>query len=144
MKTILVFASLIATLTALSAAPLTWSTDLSATLAKAKESKKLVLANFTGSDWCSWCIKLKKEIFDQKEFATYAEKNLLLVEIDFPRKKAQTVEVKKANRVLSEKYAIEGFPTVVILNSEGKELGKLGYMESGPKGFIAEVEKLRK
>jgi protein disulfide-isomerase len=144
MKSFVALAFLIASLTAISAAPLTWSVDLSASLTKAKETKKLVLANFTGSDWCPWCIRLKKEVFDQKEFADYANKNLLLVEIDFPRKKPQTEELKKTNKRLSEQYAIEGYPTVVVLDSAGKELGKLGYVDSGPKGFIAELEKLRK
>ena len=71
-------------------AELSWGTDATTALAQAKKEKKLVVMNFTGSDWCGWCIKLKKEVFDTKEFAEYAGKNLVLVELDFPRAKKQS------------------------------------------------------
>lgn len=100
--------------------------------------------DFTGSDWCGWCIKLKKEVFDTKEFKEYADKNLVLVEIDFPRKKAQSEELKKANRALQAKYKIEGYPTIIVLNAEGKQVDELGYMRGGPKPFIEKLEKLKK
>lgn len=121
-----------------------WTTDLNAARKTAQEQKKTVLVNFTGSDWCPWCIKLKKEIFDQSEFKDYAKDKLILVEIDFPRKKEQSDELKKTNRKLAEQYKIEGYPTVVVLNSEGKELGKLGYETGGPKAFLKSLEKLGK
>ena len=79
-----------------------------------------------------------------KEFKDFADKNLVLVEVDFPRKKEQSAEQKKANRALQEKYGIEGYPTIVVLNGDGKKVGKLGYMKGGPKAFIAELEKLKK
>src|SRR5213083_3508571 len=74
-----------------------WLTDLPKAQAKAKEEKKLVMLDFTGSDWCGWCIKLNKEVFSKPEFAEYAKKNLVLVEVDFPRHKDLTEEQKKAN-----------------------------------------------
>ena len=126
-----------------SAGELTWLTDLAKAQAKAKSENKLVLMDFTGSDWCPWCIKLNKEVFSTTEFQEYAGKNLVAVEVDFPRTKAQTAELKKANKELQEKYKIEGYPTVIVLNSDGKKIGELGYQPGGPKPFIAELEKLK-
>ena len=126
------------------AAELKWMTDLSLAQTKAKAEKKLVMLDFTGSDWCGWCIRLNKEVFSKPEFADYAAKNLVLVEVDFPRKKQQTEEMKKANETLQEKYGIKGYPTIIVLNSEGAKIGETGYMEGGPKAFVAELEKIKK
>jgi len=125
------------------AAELNWLTDLPKAQAKAKEEKKLVMLDFTGSDWCGWCIKLNKEVFSKPEFAEYAEKNLVLVEVDFPRTKKLSAELKKANAALQEKYKIQGYPTIIVLNSDGKKVGELGYEPGGPKPFIAGLEKLK-
>jgi thioredoxin-related protein len=121
-----------------------WTTDAVTAQAKAKAEKKLVLLDFTGSDWCGWCIKLNKEIFSTPEFIQYAKDNLVLVEVDFPRKKQLSSEQKKANNALGEKYGIKGYPTIIVLDGEGKKVGKLGYMKDGPKAFIAALEKLKK
>jgi thioredoxin-related protein len=127
------------------AAELSWSTDLPQALAKAKAENKSVLLDFTGSDWCSWCIKFKKEAIDTKEFQDYAAKNLVLVELDFPQKKQQPDELKAANQALGKKYNVEGYPTFVILNKDGKEIGRqVGYKEGGPKAFIAEIDGFKK
>ena len=125
------------------AAELNWLTDLPKAQAQAKSENKLVMIDFTGSDWCPWCIKLNKEIFSTPDFAAYADKNLVPVEIDFPRKKQQTPELKKANQQLEKQYKIKGYPTVIVLNSQGKKVGELGYQAGGPKPFIAELEKLK-
>ena len=122
---------------------LNWQTSLPAAQAKAKEGKKLVLLDFTGSDWCGWCIKLQKEIFQTPEFTEYAKKNLELVEVDFPQRKKISESQKQANEALQEKYGIQGFPTLIILDSTGKKVGELGYQKGGPKPFIARLEKLR-
>ena len=126
------------------AAELDWTTDLPKAQARAKEGSKLVLMDFTGSDWCSWCKKLNKEVFSTPEFAEYAKENLVLVELDFPNSKPQSAELKKANASLGKKYNIEGYPTVIVLNSAGKKVGQLGYQAGGPKPFIAQLEKLKK
>jgi len=125
------------------ATELDWMTDLGKAKAKAKEENRLVLMDFTGSDWCPWCIKLRKEVFSTPEFTEYAKKNLVPVEIDFPRQKPQSEELKKANEALQAKYHIQGYPTVIVLNREGKKLGELGYEPGGPKGFIKKLEALR-
>jgi thioredoxin-related protein len=123
------------------AAELEWMTDLPKAQAKAKVENKLVMLDFTGSDWCGWCIKLNKEVFSKPEFAEYAAKNLVLVEVDFPTKKQLPAELKKANEALQAKYKIEGYPTLVVLNGDGKKIGELGYVAGGPKAWIAEFEK---
>jgi protein disulfide-isomerase len=126
------------------AGELNWLTDVPKAQEKAKAEKKLVMLDFTGSDWCGWCIKLNKEVFSQPEFADYAKENLVLVEVDFPRGKAQTAELKKANAALQDKYKVEGYPTIIVLNEDGKKVGELGYQPGGPKPFIAELDKLKK
>lgn len=128
-----------------SAAELNWVTDLPKAQEQAKKEGKMVFMNFTGSDWCGWCIKLKREVFDTKEFAQYAAKNLVLVEVDFPRQKKLSPEQKKANDALQEKYRAEGFPTIVVLNKNNKEVWKqVGFMEGGAKAWIAKLEEAKK
>ncbi len=125
-----------------SAAESTWLTDLPKAQAQAKAEGKIVLVDFTGSDWCGWCIKLQKEVFSKPEFLQWAKANAVLVEIDFPKRKKQADDLKKANDALARKYGIEGFPTIVVLNGDGKKLGNLGYTPGGPQPFIDEVKKL--
>src|SRR6185369_1411948 len=101
-----------------------WMTDLPKAQAKAKAENKTVLMDFTGSDWCGWCIKFNKEVLHTSEFKDYAAKNLVLVELDFPRKKPQPDALKKANEALAKQYKASGFPTFVVLNKDGKEIGR--------------------
>lgn len=114
-----------------------WSDDYKASLAAAAKEHKNVLLDFTGSDWCGWCIRLKRDTFDQPAFKEYADKNLVLVEIDFPQGKSQSPEVKKQNDALQQQYQVQGFPTLVLLSPEGKVIKQQsGYIPGGPKGFI--------
>lgn len=121
-----------------------WGENYEKATAQAKAENKLVLLDFTGSDWCPWCIKLDKEVFSQPEFKDYAAKNLVLMEVDFPQTKPQPANIKSQNERLQTKYKIEGYPTVVVLNAQGKKVGQLGYQQGGPKAFIAELDKLKK
>jgi protein disulfide-isomerase len=122
-----------------------WMTDLPKAQAKAKSENKLVLMDFNGSNWCPPCKALRKNVLSTPEFVDYAKKNLVLVDVDFPRPSKQPEDLKKANQALAEKYSIDGFPTVVVLNSEGKQLKKsVGYDNQTVKDFIAELEKLKK
>jgi thioredoxin-related protein len=125
-------------------AELNWLTDYDAAKSKAKTDNKLVLLEFTGSDWCIFCKQLGAEVFSKPQFQEYAAKNLVLVELDFPRYKQQGDAVKKQNMQLASEYEIQGFPTVIVLNSAGKKVGELGYMPGGADAFIAALEKLRK
>ncbi len=130
--------------TTLARAELNWLTNYDTAKAKAKTDNKLVLLDFTGSDWCIWCKRLNAEVFSQPQFQSYAAENLILVELDFPRTKEQSAALKKQNQQLAGSYQIEGFPTVIVLNSQGKMVGTLGYMEGGADAFIAALEKIRK
>ena len=121
-----------------------WLTDMKEAKARAKSDQKLILVDFTGSDWCGWCIKLDREVFSKPEFKEYAEKNLVLLEVDFPRRKEQSATQKAHNMELAEQYGVQGFPTIIVLNGDGKKVGELGYMPGGPSAFLAELDKLRK
>ena len=121
-----------------------WMTDHAKALEQAKADKKMVVMDFTGSDWCGWCIKLDKEIFSQKEFKEYADKNLVLLKLDFPHRTKLAAALAEQNEKLMQQYQVEGFPTVIVLNSEGKQIGQLGYMEGGPAAFVGALEQLKK
>jgi len=121
-----------------------WMTDFEAAKAKAKAEKKTLLLNFTGSDWCGWCIKLHKEVFSKQEFIDYAAANLVLVTVDFPKTKKLEPELKKQNDELNEKYEIQGYPTIKLLKPTGREIGETGYEEGGPVKYIENLKKLVK
>jgi len=120
-----------------------WTEDLDLAMKFAARTKRPILLDFSGSDWCGWCIKLHDEVFSKDAFKTYADKNLVLVEVDFPRSKKQSDEIKQRNRKLMTKYGVRGFPTIVILDPTGeKELGRTGYVRGGPAPFIAGVKRI--
>ncbi len=105
-----------------------WSDNYATSLALAKEEKKLVLLDFTGSDWCGWCMKLDEEVFSKSQFKNFAKKSLVLVELDYPHGKQQTEEVKKQNSELKSKFGISGYPTLILVDAEGKEVTRwVGY-----------------
>jgi len=145
MKPLLVSVLVALSLFEASAVEPTWLTDFSAAQEQARTEKKLVLIDFTGSDWCGYCIKLKKEVFSTPEFVEYAKKNLVLLEADFPTTKKLPAAQVKANDALRRKYDVEGYPTLVILSPDGSKLGQQGgYDGSGPKKFIEMLERYRK
>jgi protein disulfide-isomerase len=114
-----------------------WSTDYQASMAAAASAKKPILLEFTGSDWCPPCMKQNKDVFEQAAFEDYAKDKLMLVKLDFPRSKEQAPEIKERNQKLAAQYSVEGFPTIILLNSEGKELARqVGYGGGGVIGFI--------
>lgn len=116
-----------------------WSTDIKAALVTAKKENKAVLVEFTGSDWCPPCIMMRKNVFSKKEFVEKASENYVLVEIDVPR---GDKELAEKNRPIAEKYKIDGYPTVLLLNSDGKEFSRF-YATAHPKleDFLAHIEK---
>lgn len=136
-KIILVFAFLISGFVA-QAQELNWHTDMTkATELSLKENKPLLLF-FTGSDWCGWCIKLQKDVLKTTEFANWATKNVILVELDFPRSKPQDNALRMQNAQLAQTFGIQGYPTVWLVNPvKGTDakvnlqgLGSLGYDKS--------------
>ena len=119
-----------------------WLADLNAGRAQAQQEGKFVMINFTGSDWCPWCIKLRQEIFSQPEFDSFASRNLVLVEIDFPKRTPQAAAVQKANSSLLTQYKVDGFPSLVFLDPQGKVVHRGGYQPGGAKPFVQEMTKV--
>ncbi|HTD68765.1 MAG TPA: thioredoxin family protein, partial [Candidatus Limnocylindria bacterium] len=117
-------------------------TDYDAALKQAKDENKLVLIDFTGSDWCGWCIKLKSEVFDQPEFAAFANANLVLLEVDFPRRKTLSAAQRSANAKLADLYNVRGYPTVFILNTTGRPISQINYEGGGASAFIQGLKKI--
>jgi thioredoxin-related protein len=124
------------------AAP-TWLTDLDEAKKVAAKEKKDILVDFTGSDWCGWCIKLKKEVFDLPAFEA-ATKKFVLVELDFPNKKPQSDEVKTKNRAAQQKYGITGFPTILLMDAQGEVYARTGYKAGGPEKYVSHLQELTK
>lgn len=121
-----------------------WLTSYADAERAAQQSGKPIMLFFTGSDWCGWCKKLQAEILTKDEFKSYAQNKLILMEVDFPRGKSQPADVKDQNQKLQEKYEIQGYPTCVVVDAQGKPKGSLGYMQGGPKAFIDELERIAK
>lgn len=119
---------------------LNWETNLETALQKAKTENKAVLVNFTGSDWCQWCIKLSEEVFSKSEFEDYANDNLILVRLDFPRNIEQSAETKTYNNQLAQKYGVQGFPTVLLFNSSGSLVKTTGYQPGGPVTYVNDLK----
>jgi thioredoxin-related protein len=126
--------------------PVQWLTDFKKAQEQAKSANKLLLIQFTGSDWCPPCRMLQKEVLSTQEFQEYASKNFILLEVDFPRAKQQPAELAQQNQTLAKRFGIEGFPTIIVLNAEGKKLGEMvGYdPRGGRQAFLDSLEKMRK
>jgi thioredoxin-related protein len=130
-------------LTALAAAEeANWTTDLAKAQALAKKENKLVLMDFTGSDWCPPCKELHKNVFTNKEFIDYAKKNLVLVLVDFPIRTPLPADQQKANNDLAKRFKVKAFPTVIVLDGDGKQLLiDEGYMGASSKEFLEKLPK---
>jgi thioredoxin-related protein len=130
-------------LSALLAEAAEWPTDYAKALETAKRENKRILLDFTGSDWCGPCIQLKQRAFSRPEFGSYAEKNLILVEVDYPQRKKQAPALVKQNERLAKQYGIEekGYPTLVLLDPAGKIVRELsGYDGETAADLIAWIE----
>ena len=122
---------------------LTWHTDVKEALVVSNKENKPLLLFFTGSDWCGWCIKLQKEVLRTAEFEKWAAANVILVELDFPRKNLQTPEMQNQNNQVMQAFGVQGFPTIHLVKATQKEgkvnfegLGSTGYVPGGPTAFL--------
>ncbi len=137
-----VFSSLLGLMSA-SAGGEGWTTDYEAAMKLATDEKKNLLIDFTGSDWCGWCIKLDKEVFSHDEFKTGVKDTLVLVEIDYPRDKSKQPKPEIAqNETLKTKYSIKGYPTILLTDEAGKPFAKTGYQPGGPDKYVAHLNEL--
>lgn len=117
-----------------------WETNWEAAKAKSKAENKPILINLTGSDWCGWCIKLEKEVFSTKEFQEFAAANVVLFEADFPRKKEVPADLKAQNAKLKKEYLAGGYPTVYVLDADGKKLSEdIGELKGGTAEYIKTI-----
>ena len=121
-----------------------WLLNFDKAAEQSMKTGKPILANFTGSDWCGWCIRLKKEVFVTSAFKKWAKENVILLELDYPRRTQQTEEIKKQNKELQQFFGVRGYPTLHMFNVavlDGKtqitSLGKMGYLAGGPTPWIA-------
>jgi thioredoxin-related protein len=144
MKKIIVALLLFAGSFAAEAQELVWETNVTKAMSISTETKKPLLLFFTGSDWCGWCIRLQKEVLKTPEFAAWAKENVVLVELDYPRKAPQTEDIKKQNNELQMAFGIQGFPTIILANATTKEgkvnfegIGSTGYVAGGPSAWLA-------
>lgn len=122
----------------------TWLTNHGKAEVLARVRQRPLLALFTGSDWCGWCKLLQAETLSRKEFKSFAAANLVLVEVDFPSRKPQGEMEKKINGRLLGLHDVEGFPTLVLFDAKGKELGRTGYVLGGAPALIAKLRGLMK
>ena len=124
-----------------------WDGDFNKVREEAAQSHKLIVINFSGSDWCGPCIRLRKEILESGVFEKYAADNLLLVRADFPRKKKNqlTKEQVKLNEALADKYNAEGkFPYTVLVDEKGKVLKAWdGYPDESPEKFVGDITRFK-
>ncbi|MEK7951390.1 thioredoxin family protein [Luteolibacter soli] len=121
-----------------------WTPDFAAAKKQAAAEKKDLLMDFTGSDWCGWCIKLNDEVFKHDEFKAGVKDKFVLVELDYPQDKSKlSEETQKQNEELQGKYSIQGYPTILLCDPEGKPFAKTGYQEGGPEKYVAHLDELR-
>jgi len=119
-----------------------WETDFNLASSSAERSGKYMLLYFSGSDWCGWCKKLDSQVFSKQEFKRYAHKNLICVQLDFPRKKSQSKKLKKQNQELAMKYSVRGYPTVFILSPQGEVLERSNYKDGGAKKYVEDLQQV--
>lgn len=120
-----------------------WHTDLMKAHEVSAKTKKPIFAFFTGSDWCGWCIKLQKDVFAKDEFITWAKKNVVLLELDYPRYKQLSPELTQQNQGLQQTFQVSGYPTIWMFNLTKKDtakqfsidaIGSLGYPQGAEPG----------
>lgn len=121
-----------------------WLTDFKKAKREAARKDVPILANFSGSDWCGWCIKLDREVFEKEAFLEYAKKHLVLLHVDFPARKKQPEAVAEQNKALARKYGVRGYPTILLLDENGKALERTGYRRGGAEAYVKHIKGLLK
>jgi protein disulfide-isomerase len=117
-----------------------WTEDYASAVATAKREHKLILLDFTGSDWCIWCQKTDAEVFSTREFKDFADRKLILVKLDYPQEHPQSDAIKAQNARMLDRFGITGYPTLIVMNSNEKVLlAQTGYKPGGPEAFIASI-----
>lgn len=121
-----------------------WMHDFEAAKKKAAAENKDLLVDFTGSDWCGWCIKLNEEVFQHDPFKKGIAENYILVELDYPRDKSKMDEATIAqNEKLQASYAIKGFPSILLMDAQGRPYAKTGYQKGGPEAYLKHLSEIQ-
>lgn len=122
-----------------------WTTSYDQAVKMSKKTGKPILADFTGSDWCHWCVQLHKEVFDTPQFKKWAAKSVVLLELDYPHRTPQTAEVRRQNMDMLRRFPfVRGYPTILFISPDGKAFGQYGYDQGGPGHWIEFAERLLK
>lgn len=119
-----------------------WETDFAKASTNASKSGLYMLLDFSGSDWCGWCVKLDKEVFSKPDFKAFAKTNLVCVLVDFPKQKHQSKKLKDQNAELAKKFGIRGYPSVILLSPDGELAGTTGYQEGGAKKYVGQLKEI--
>ena len=152
MKKILITLMLIVGSFSVQAQELTWHTDMNKAITASNKEKKPLLLFFTGSDWCGWCMRLQREVFVTPEFTKWAKDNVVLVELDYPRKKQLAPEIVSQNDQMQQMFAVQGYPTVWFVKPSGgkdqkvnlEKLGSTGYVAGGPEKWLEAANSILK
>jgi len=113
-----------------------WTTSITEAISRAEDEDRMILLDFTGSDWCEWCARLEKEVWETSEFIQWADDNLVMVFIDFPQNMKLTESQQSHNRALKEFFGVSGYPTVFLLDNDLTPLLKTGLRRGGPQEYI--------
>lgn len=119
-----------------------WLTDYDKAKALAREQNKHLLIDFSGSDWCVWCVRLDEEVFQQEAFKAYAEENLVLLLVDWPQSGADSMEIQAKSEPVLREFGVSRFPTVIILEPGGTAIGKTGYQPGGGEAYVEHIKKI--
>lgn len=151
MKKIILALVLVLGTISMQAQELKWETNIDTAMEISNKTKKPMLLFFTGSDWCGWCIRLQKEVLKTPEFEKWAKDNVVLVELDFPRRTPQDVAIQQQNQGLQQAFQIRGYPTIWLVNGskiDGKvnfeQLGSTGYVAGGPTAWLEAANQILK
>lgn len=117
-----------------------WTSDLNAAKKQAQAEGKSLLIDFTGSDWCGYCIELHKTVFGKEDFLKAASKDFVLVEIDRPRFKKLAPAVDAQNEKLTQEFGVQGFPTVILTSADGYPYARTGYQPGGPDAYVKHLQ----
>ncbi len=117
-----------------------WTTNFDAAKKQAQAESKPMFVYFTGSDWCPWCIKMDSQILSTPEFQQALAQKMIFVKVDFPRKSPQDQATKDQNQKLSNEFGIQGFPSVIILDSKGQKIEKMGFQSGGGANYAKKVQ----
>ena len=118
-----------------------WLTDVNQAIEQSKVSGKPIFAFFTGKEWCSWCKKLERQVLSKDGFINYANENLVLLELDFPRGRRN---LPQKQIELARKFNIKGYPTVILMDSSTNKIAKTGYEAMSPEQDVDHVKVLLK